>query len=78
LGDFIETKAKKSPTSPGLVSPDVRQTFVITDFCICSFFVFVVKFHFSIIIGGVLVKVGANIGNIVIKIIVATRTTFIG
>jgi hypothetical protein len=22
LGDFIETKAKKSPTSPGLVSPD--------------------------------------------------------
>ena len=21
LGDFIETKAKKSPTSPGLVSP---------------------------------------------------------
>jgi hypothetical protein len=23
LGDFIETKAKKSPTSPGLVSPDI-------------------------------------------------------
>jgi hypothetical protein len=23
LGDFIETKAKKSPTSPGLVSPDL-------------------------------------------------------
>jgi hypothetical protein len=22
LGDFIETKAKKSPTSPGLVSPE--------------------------------------------------------
>jgi hypothetical protein len=22
LGDFIETKAKKSPTLPGLVSPD--------------------------------------------------------
>jgi hypothetical protein len=22
LGNFIETKAKKSPTSPGLVSPD--------------------------------------------------------
>jgi len=24
LGDFIETKAKKSPTSPGLVSPDLH------------------------------------------------------
>jgi len=27
LGDFIEIKAKKSPTSPGLVSPD-EQTFI--------------------------------------------------
>jgi hypothetical protein len=26
LGDFIETKAKKSPTSPDLVSPDLIQT----------------------------------------------------
>jgi hypothetical protein len=24
LGDFIETKVKKLPTSPGLVSPDGR------------------------------------------------------
>jgi hypothetical protein len=24
LGDFIETKAKKSPTSPGFVSPEVE------------------------------------------------------
>ena len=25
MGDFIETKAKKSPTSPGLVNPDIRN-----------------------------------------------------
>jgi hypothetical protein len=25
LGDFIETKAKRSPTSPGLVSPEIAQ-----------------------------------------------------
>jgi hypothetical protein len=26
LGDFIETKANKSPTSPGLVIPDYSET----------------------------------------------------
>jgi hypothetical protein len=30
LGDFIETKVKKSPTSPGLVSPDVMTEEAIT------------------------------------------------
>jgi hypothetical protein len=25
LGDFIETKTKKSPTSPGLVNPEVCE-----------------------------------------------------
>jgi hypothetical protein len=25
MGDFIETKAKKPPTSPGLVNPDIRN-----------------------------------------------------
>ena len=25
LGDFIDTKAKKSPTSPGLVSPETGR-----------------------------------------------------
>jgi hypothetical protein len=27
LGDFIETKAKKSPISPGLVSPELCSDF---------------------------------------------------
>jgi hypothetical protein len=30
LGDFTETKAKKSPTSPGLVSPDMVGWFIPT------------------------------------------------
>ena len=33
LGDFIETKAKKSPTSPGLVSPESYLTWTDTDCC---------------------------------------------
>ena len=28
LGDFIETKVKKSPTSPGLVSPDTGSQII--------------------------------------------------
>jgi hypothetical protein len=32
LGDFIETKAKKSPISPGLVNPDIRNALKKGDF----------------------------------------------
>ena len=36
LGDFIETKAKKSPTLPGLVSPDIYIRYIVKNLSITT------------------------------------------